>query len=155
MGFQQPFDLANSCLVLRRNAGRAIRNGQRSTKLCLSSHNSHRVYHCDEQGIPLLNTSHGVCAPHAPHSGQRPLRLSRWHAANLTAESQDNNVVVMTFVVITLWWTTLRCCKHNVTSPCTTMHIAKRPWQQATKGVGRSEERRVGKECRSRWSPYH
>ena len=22
-------------------------------------------------------------------------------------------------------------------------------------GYGRSEERRVGKECRSRWSPYH
>src|SRR2546422_8521306 len=25
----------------------------------------------------------------------------------------------------------------------------------ATSGVQRSEERRVGKECRSRWSPYH
>src|SRR3712207_8512338 len=25
------------------------------------------------------------------------------------------------------------------------------PWQEAL----RSEERRVGKECRSRWSPYH
>ena len=26
----------------------------------------------------------------------------------------------------------------------------------AVKGIGtRSEERRVGKECRSRWSPYH
>ena len=24
-----------------------------------------------------------------------------------------------------------------------------------TTGVERSEERRVGKECRSRWSPYH
>ena len=24
-----------------------------------------------------------------------------------------------------------------------------------SKGYGRSEERRVGKECRSRWSPYH
>ena len=23
------------------------------------------------------------------------------------------------------------------------------------KGLSRSEERRVGKECRSRWSPYH
>src|SRR2546425_1345897 len=23
------------------------------------------------------------------------------------------------------------------------------------RGIGRSEERRVGKECRSRWSPYH
>src|SRR5258708_37158193 len=33
-------------------------------------------------------------------------------------------------------------------------------WQQVTgpivaKGMERSEERRVGKECRSRWSPYH
>ena len=26
------------------------------------------------------------------------------------------------------------------------------PW---TEKPGRSEERRVGKECRSRWSPYH
>ena len=25
----------------------------------------------------------------------------------------------------------------------------------ASKGAERSEERRVGKECRSRWSPYH
>src|SRR2546430_10751590 len=25
----------------------------------------------------------------------------------------------------------------------------------STFGQGRSEERRVGKECRSRWSPYH
>src|SRR5258708_37913638 len=29
-------------------------------------------------------------------------------------------------------------------------HLAARD-----KGGGRSEERRVGKECRSRWSPYH
>ena len=27
-------------------------------------------------------------------------------------------------------------------------------WQKAQR-AGRSEERRVGKECRSRWSPYH
>ena len=27
-------------------------------------------------------------------------------------------------------------------------------WKQFT-GLWRSEERRVGKECRSRWSPYH
>ena len=27
--------------------------------------------------------------------------------------------------------------------------------QKAVAGVMRSEERRVGKECRSRWSPYH
>src|SRR5687768_18589005 len=28
-------------------------------------------------------------------------------------------------------------------------------WRQADKYRVRSEERRVGKECRSRWSPYH
>ena len=27
--------------------------------------------------------------------------------------------------------------------------------RKISSGVGRSEERRVGKECRSRWSPYH
>src|SRR3712207_8260240 len=29
------------------------------------------------------------------------------------------------------------------------------PGSDATPKVNRSEERRVGKECRSRWSPYH
>src|SRR3712207_3107775 len=32
---------------------------------------------------------------------------------------------------------------------------AKMRVQQETRGLERSEERRVGKECRSRWSPYH
>ena len=34
--------------------------------------------------------------------------------------------------------------KHSATIACTTCHAPVR-----------SEERRVGKECRSRWSPYH
>src|SRR3712207_9413719 len=28
-------------------------------------------------------------------------------------------------------------------------------WEQLVTAAQRSEERRVGKECRSRWSPYH
>ena len=28
-------------------------------------------------------------------------------------------------------------------------------WQEVADYMLRSEERRVGKECRSRWSPYH
>ena len=27
--------------------------------------------------------------------------------------------------------------------------------QKKLEDLGRSEERRIGKECRSRWSPYH
>src|SRR3712207_9346479 len=31
----------------------------------------------------------------------------------------------------------------------------KSGWERTHDGMIRSEERRVGKECRSRWSPYH
>src|SRR2546426_10517881 len=40
---------------------------------------------------------------------------------------------------------------YRVLSPASAARISLR----AGIGVGRSEERRVGKECRSRWSPYH
>ena len=33
--------------------------------------------------------------------------------------------------------------------------MAKKDIDWNNLGFGRSEERRVGKECRSRWSPYH
>ena len=39
---------------------------------------------------------------------------------------------------------------------CTGEEVKKlRNAEVAVAGLGRSEERRVGKECRSRWSPYH
>ena len=40
--------------------------------------------------------------------------------------------------------------KKEATAHCTHLQIA-----QANPQTKRSEERRVGKECRSRWSPYH
>src|SRR3712207_855392 len=33
--------------------------------------------------------------------------------------------------------------------------VTGRPWTFSAHAKDRSEERRVGKECRSRWSPYH
>src|SRR3989449_11216905 len=33
--------------------------------------------------------------------------------------------------------------------------VRSQPFVQTAQAKGRSEERRVGKECRSRWSPYH
>ena len=33
--------------------------------------------------------------------------------------------------------------------------ILKRGYPPTVREICRSEERRVGKECRSRWSPYH
>src|SRR5256884_9218266 len=53
--------------------------------------------------------------------------------------------------------------KQNNNSPATrekTLPLGRGDWNAATLSgsrlvVNRSEERRVGKECRSRWSPYH
>src|SRR3712207_7515832 len=39
--------------------------------------------------------------------------------------------------------------------PAVSSRVASRMARRASPGVARSEERRVGKECRSRWSPYH
>jgi len=36
-----------------------------------------------------------------------------------------------------------------------TLGVARSRWASGLKEFNRSEERRVGKECRSRWSPYH
>src|SRR6266496_6276736 len=47
------------------------------------------------------------------------------------------------------------CCRHSSwpsSSTCSRRRWASKPKQPCWK---RSEERRVGKECRSRWSPYH
>src|SRR6476661_10657292 len=42
-------------------------------------------------------------------------------------------------------------------SASTPVHDPAVPWKarRSTSECARSEERRVGKECRSRWSPYH
>ena len=41
------------------------------------------------------------------------------------------------------------------TSSCTEITLEANPDDMTPEYVARSEERRVGKECRSRWSPYH
>src|SRR2546430_4208771 len=38
---------------------------------------------------------------------------------------------------------------------CLRLRCALRPGLRSETHIHRSEERRVGKECRSRWSPYH
>ena len=40
--------------------------------------------------------------------------------------------------------------KISGTAECPRLNVFR-----STKNIYRSEERRVGKECRSRWSPYH
>src|SRR2546425_9940602 len=54
---------------------------------------------------------------------------------------------------------TVRRARFPFQSPATLLTSYRQPLnkedEQCTESRGRSEERRVGKECRSRWSPYH
>ena len=50
--------------------------------------------------------------------------------------------------------------KYNISTTllCDTNHVLYSDYSEVIvvgAGADRSEERRVGKECRSRWSPYH
>ena len=61
----------------------------------------------------------------------------RWHGKELNGQTPNVAIVFQSFALFP-WLTVLQ----NVEAPL------------EARGV-RSEERRVGKECRSRWSPYH
>ena len=71
----------------------------------------------------------------AQHVGER-VRVMGWlHATRKLGG--------ITFVIVRDGWGTVQVVAESST--------VLAPLQ----GAGRSEERRVGKECRSRWSPYH
>src|SRR2546421_13098057 len=44
---------------------------------------------------------------------------------------------------------------HGIDQPAPAGDLLKRGVKESAEHSMRSEERRVGKECRSRWSPYH
>ena len=48
---------------------------------------------------------------------------------------------------------TLQSCEHFLDTKPTETYSEELVW--GSRSTARSEERRVGKECRSRWSPYH
>src|SRR2546430_17275627 len=54
----------------------------------------------------------------------------------------------------TAWRTSVLKADSSTSSP-SWMSIARRTFPSRLELKRRSEERRVGKECRSRWSPYH
>ena len=45
--------------------------------------------------------------------------------------------------------------KHIIAEGMASYLLGKLQYHKANVRMYRSEERRVGKECRSRWSPYH
>src|SRR3712207_3247554 len=98
----------------------------------------------DIRGILVLNTCEGiriVSILHAAHQLQmvgEPLVGMRYEPVVVLTGQRHVGVIIP--------W-------NEALMPYGAQHGAGQ--KIITKPVGRSEERRVGKECRSRWSPYH
>src|SRR5690554_276414 len=60
-----------------------------------------------------------------------------------------NAIVLMKIINRPWWWTIL------LFVPIVNLVMFPVIWVETLRSFGRSEERRVGKECRSRWSTYH
>src|SRR2546430_12556465 len=99
-------------------------------------------------GTPTLALNDGGAAIYTSGSGSNSLIFSYTVATG-------QNTSDLTVTALNLNGATVRDAAGNdanlagaVTNPSGTLIIDTSP-------PGRSEERRVGKECRSRWSPYH
>ena len=57
------------------------------------------------------------------------------------------------------WWKVIAAALYDMSRNAAKREIANHPFIKGKAAIedkrSRSEERRVGKECRSRWSPYH
>ena len=61
------------------------------------------------------------------------------------------NLVLFTSMILSFWG----CSNDKDFGGLENIGWNEKPLQITTRILTRSEERRVGKECRSRWSPYH
>src|SRR5256885_12876947 len=88
--------------------------------------------------------------------GIRDYKVTGVQTCALPISSKATAMVQTTVPAVTMAFNDRRCnCPGMANAP--TMAPAPNPAESSPKppAPSRSEERRVGKECRSRWSPYH
>ena len=81
---------------------------------------------------------------------------------SMTRSGRGSPMAAYSFSRFAPWMRLARCPAAELTTsplgqPGAAARTARlrRPAERGTSRAERSEERRVGKECRSRWSPYH
>ena len=101
--------------------------------------------------IPISRYS-GLCSPYK-------LELNQFYRIQFYARSHSrsdcNTSQVLTFQCA--WFCFINCINKRleVFAQCILFKGSFSKWHMDNVILVRSEERRVGKECRSRWSPYH
>ena len=91
-----------------------------------------------------------ITAP-VPPNNLRPTTIVRLTRAQVLAAKAEDYVEAARALGNPHWRIALRHIFPNIVAPL----IVQATLAIAAAVIARSEERRVGKECRSRWSPYH
>src|SRR2546430_4092200 len=89
-----------------------------------------------EDGIRDLTVT-GVQTCALPISARQSTAAAPQIAPKFTSPNTCQTFILWSFLVVSY----MQCCRRFP--------------METPRGESRSEERRVGKECRSRWSPYH
>src|SRR5256884_1433595 len=91
-------------------------------------------------------------------SRRRHTRCSRdWSSDVCSSDLGSGGIIVIDdeTCIVDVLWNTLRFYHHESCGQCTPCREGTGWIEKLAAKMERSEERRVGKECRSRWSPYH
>src|SRR5260370_14523697 len=115
-----------------------------------------RLYIPDHQDLHLQIICNHHDHPTAGHFGQtKTIKLIRWnfHWPGL-------GCMVKTYISSCMNCACTKAPRHKPYGKLKQLPIPEKPWNSISMDFiehlpARSEERRVGKECRSRWSPYH
>src|SRR5260221_8710574 len=108
------------------------------------------IIHYVQSGIPLTNVFHATYAP-IEATGSRPITEDDISASEVARIWNERAKVENKEVIYTCWDVyARRNYIGGMDTPSGRLFSRER-----VSIIPRSEERRVGKECRSRWSPYH
>src|SRR2546430_12828998 len=96
---------------------------------------------------------------HLGHSALVLLAALRIHPSNPGLPIPEHVVMACVVVIVGTIFALVLRSRLSVEKPGPMQQVAEmlltNPMRFGIKDLLRSEERRVGKECRSRWSPYH
>ena len=98
--------------------------------------------------------------------GHRPQYPNRWHSKGVAVIHTSHPHMTNEYLSSLIWLYLKYCCSLSASFSFSSRALSgscKAAYLSATlflllsiaSALKRSEERRVGKECRSRWSPYH
>ena len=113
---------------------------------------------CDNMNTHITGVNAKMAAKRSSCTFPRDVRTSRSYVCAASACRASAPTRAATCTCTSTWSSRARRRRSNASFSSSSRTSSARTWRKSARPCrndDRSEERRVGKECRSRWSPYH